>query len=72
MIAGIIVLGYSSALPYLVRVILGPQTLFYINGGLSALFVGFIVFFIKETSHLTDKEKKRLYSPRSERHKLIT
>jgi hypothetical protein len=30
LINNLVTLGYSTALPYLVRVILGPQTLFYI------------------------------------------
>jgi hypothetical protein len=41
--------------------------LFYIHGGLTGLGALFIMTFIKETSHLTDKEKKALYEPRQSR-----
>jgi len=69
LIYGLVMLAYSTALPYLVRLILGPQALFYIQGGFTGLFIIFIFFFIKETSHLTDKQKKTLYSPTAEKNR---
>ena len=38
--------------------------MFFIQGSLTALAAVFIMIFIKETSHLTDKEKKALYETR--------
>ena len=49
-------------MPYLVRVSPGPQSMFYIQGGLTGVFLAYIGIFIKETSQLTDKEKKMLYA----------
>jgi hypothetical protein len=41
----------------------GPYTLFLANGTLTLLSALFVLVFIKETAHLTDKEKKVLYAP---------
>jgi hypothetical protein len=55
LINNIAVLGYSSSISYLIREVVGPQVMFYIQGGLTGLAALFIMTFIKETSHLTDK-----------------
>jgi hypothetical protein len=41
----------------------GPFKLFLGNGILTLLTALFVCVFIKETAHLTDKEKKVLYAP---------
>jgi hypothetical protein len=66
----ILVLGYASLLPTLVRAWPGPKALFYINGSLTLAIVVFIVVFIKETGHLTDREKKVIYAPEEYREKV--
>jgi len=63
-----IVLG--SMFPTLIRKWPGPQSLFYFNGGATFLMVIFIVVFIKETAHLTDREKKVVYAPKEYREKV--
>jgi len=65
-----LLLIYASFLPTLVRGWPGPQALFYINGGLTMVVVLFIVVFIKETGHLTDREKKVVYAPEEYREKV--
>ncbi len=70
LINNIFVLIYSFMLPPLVRDWIGPNMMFIINGVMSALSALFIMFFIKETSKLTDKEKKLLYSPKVYRNEL--
>jgi hypothetical protein len=65
-----LLLIYASFLPTLVRGWPGPQALFYINGGLTMIVVLFIVVFIKETGHLTDREKKVVYAPEEYREKV--
>ena len=62
--ANIAVLAYSSSISYLIRNLVGPQVMFVIQGCLTGLAAVFIMIFIKETSHLTDKEKKALYETR--------
>ena len=52
----------TLALPLIVRG-LGPSPLYYIFGGLMLTASVLQIFFIKETAHLTDKEKKDLYTP---------
>lgn len=65
----ILVLGYASLLPTLVRGWPGPQALFYIHGTLTLAVVLFIVVYIKETGHLTDREKKVIFAPEEYRER---
>ena len=51
----------SFALPFLVRN-LGPSYLYYFFGGVSLVGTVAHFFIVKETAHLTDREKKALYS----------
>jgi len=50
----------SQLLPYIVRK-LGPCTLYYSCGVVTICGTIFMFFFVKETAHLTDKEKKMIY-----------
>lgn len=54
----------SAVLPDLVNTI-GPSPLFYIYGAVTLTAAVFMYFFVKETAHLTDKEKKMIYAPKS-------
>ena len=53
----------TLGIPFIVRG-LGPSPLYYIFGGLMLTASVFQMFFLKETAHLTDKEKKDLYTPK--------
>ena len=43
---------------------IGPTAVFFTFSGFSVLGTFYVVFFLKETKHLTDKEKKALFTPR--------
>ena len=42
----------------------GPTGMFFIFGGFSFLGGIYVIFIMKETKHLTDKEKKILFTPK--------
>jgi hypothetical protein len=63
-------IGLASMFPTLIRRWPGPQALFYFNGGVTIFTVIFIIVFIKETAHLTDREKKVVYAPEEYREKV--
>ena len=42
----------------------GPAGMFFFLGGVTFIGAVFIFFFVKETSGLSDKEKKQLYTPK--------
>ena len=62
-IASLVQTGFAFAIPTLVKTWPGPLRLFIINGGLTLLSALFVFICIKETAHLSDKEKKVLYAP---------
>ena len=47
----------SFVLPYIVKK-LGPANIYYFYGGVSLLVTIIHFFVVKETAHLTDREKK--------------
>ena len=66
---GLIVLAFfgmlfiqSLALEPLMDSALQPQGVFFLFGGLTLLGFFFILFFVKDTTGLTDKQKKNLYA----------
>lgn len=59
----------SFTLPYIIRDI-GPAYLYYSCGAAQVGIALFMFFCLKETAHLTDREKKLLYVPDHLRKKL--
>jgi hypothetical protein len=51
-------------LPFMVEGMSVPL-LFFIFGAITFCHALFVIFFIRETANLTDKEKKALYSPKN-------
>jgi hypothetical protein len=56
-------------MPYLVNN-LGPQYVYLFFGAMSTVGTLFHFIIIKETAHLTDKEKKSLYIPKRIKDKM--
>ena len=50
-------------MPYLIRGVSVP-ILYFVFAGITFLHGVYIIFVIKETAHLTDKEKKEVYAPK--------
>ena len=55
----------GTVVPFMVEGMSVPL-LFFIFGAITFCHAIFILFFIRETVNLTDKEKKALYSPKTD------
>lgn len=62
-------LAIQSVMAFMLPIIavsMGPPFIYYSCGGITLIGTVFVYFFVLETSHLTDKQKKLLYSPKKE------
>ena len=65
-IAYFIFLGLNSTISFVLPLLvksLGPVKLYYIFGGMSLVVTIIHLIVVKDTSHLTDRDKKQLYVP---------
>ena len=54
--------------PLMTEQSLGPTNVFFIFCGLSVIATVYVYFFIKESKHLNDKEKKTMFVPEKYLH----